>query len=571
VQRVDQSDSTAPVTMAVLKRTAGSSEPSSWSGTLSSSSNLVISEVSAYRNADTAANQFVAANMSVSGSGNSITTATVSNSDSRSWRVTSAIASSLFDDVEWGTSEVSQRSDEYKERSSGISMGILMADSNGQVSTGNHSRTATLDRSYYAAASWIGLIKALPAAAAPGANETERNDTTVGSSDPWLTTGVYDSNAVIPIGATSVTGAFTPGSGADVNSAASWIGIVKPAVPIVSGRTVASMPTPVDIASIDPRILNLAGQKVTFTSAFYGSTSGTPYLTLYFYRANEPISSQTIQGVSFGTTNWIASAGTFSIPEGTTRIKGEVSVTDRAVSDLVYFDRVGIMLGSSPVWRNGTGRSTHVVWSAPEIQYADDDGTGYKDWAPLPGLTIAPPSYDPLSGIATYTDNTVIPLTNRRYRAQTISYGLAGDRFVSGYGPASDEVSLTALNWWLKDVVDPSLNLLMRVKVDPIGVSTTDTSVVFQPLGEDLPLVLTEGYKGDSVELTLILNREERAALQKLLATRRTLFLQTDVDHAWWVRPIGNLQSEIQVTGQRRSNPIRFVKMTFVQVAAPQV
>ncbi|MEV5813458.1 hypothetical protein [Streptomyces mutabilis] len=178
----------------------------------------------------------------------------------------------------------------------------MVADSNGPVGTGSHSRAATLARSYFAAASWIGLIKGLPAAPAPGANETKRNEATAGSSDPWLTTGVYDSNGVVPVGATSGTAAFTPGSGSDINSAANWVGLLRPAVPLTSGLTVGIMPDTVDISSIDPAVLSLAGNQVTFTSAFLGSTSGTPYLTLYFYRANQLIGSQIIQGPSFGTS-----------------------------------------------------------------------------------------------------------------------------------------------------------------------------------------------------------------------------------------------------------------------------
>lgn len=571
VRHVTQSDSIASVRLAVLKRTAGSSEPSSWSGTLSATVKPVVTQVSAYRNCDVAANQFLTEDTSLSGSGNTVTTATVSNTDSRSWRIGAFAASGDYA-TSWSTSEITERSDDTAEYwvswSTYRTATLMMADSNGPVGTGSHSRTGSLGRSYYAAASWIGLIRALPSAPAPGANETERSDVTVGSADPWLTTGVYDSNGVIPIGATSVTGAFTPGSGTDLNSAASWIGIIRPAVPIVSGMTTAVMPDPVEISGIDPRILELAGNKVTFTSSFLGSTSGTPYLRLYFYRANELITSQVIQGQSFNTTIWSASSGTFDLPEGTTRIKGEVSVTDRAVSDLVYFDRVGILLGSDPVWRNGTGRTTHAVWSAPTIQYQDDDGSGYGDWQTLPGTVRNPPAFDALSGIATYTDHTVVPLTNRRYRAQTVSYGLAGDQFVSGYGPPSDEVSLTASNWWLKDIDDPTRNALLRVKWDTIEVGTTNTSVMYQPLGEDHPIVLTEGYKGDAFELTLIINREERAQLESLLRSGRTLFLQSDVDHAWWVRSLGDLKAAIQPTGQRRTNPIRFVTITFVQVAA---
>ncbi|MYW69935.1 hypothetical protein GTY65_38660 [Streptomyces sp. SID8379] len=69
--------------------------------------------------------------------------------------------------------------------------------------------------------------------------------------------------------------------------------------------------------------------------------------------------------------------------------------------------------------------------------------------------------------------------------------------------------------------------------------------------------MLSEGCKGDAIELTLILKREEYAPLRKLLRSGRTLFLQTNVDHAWWVRPVGDIQAEVQVSGQRFVDPIR--------------
>ncbi|SOE25602.1 hypothetical protein [Streptomyces sp. OK228] len=573
VQQLTSSGGFASCRFAVLKRTAGGSEPSSWTGTLSGTVKPAVTQCLAYRNADLVANQFIADGTSTSGSGNTVTTATVTNTDSRAWRIC-AFGSSGDYFTSWGsTSEVSERADdsaEYQISSySYRTATLMMADSNGKIGTGSHSRTASLNRSYYAAASWIGVIRPLASAPPAGANETERNDTTVGSATPWLTTGVYDSNGPVAAGQTSVTGAFTPGSGTDLESAASWIGLVKPAVPIVAGMTVATMPDTIGISGIDPKILGLAGNQVTFVSSFLGSTAGTPYLKLYFYRANQLISSQTIQGTSFGTSLWVKSSGTYDVPDGTTRIKGEVSVTDRAVSDLVYFDRVGIMLGSSPVWRNGTGRLTHAVWHTPVIQYADDDGNGYGEWQTLAGLDTSPPVYDPLSGIATYTDHTIVPLVNRRYRAQTTSYGLAGDQFVSGYGPASDEVSLSALSWWLKDITDPASNIALRVKWETLQVGTTGTSVMYQPLGEDRPVVLTEGYKGDALALTLILRRDEYAPLKKLIKSGRTLFLQSDVDHAWWVRPVGDIKAGILPTGRRKVDPIREVTLTFVQVAAP--
>jgi hypothetical protein len=571
VRNITESDSFAALKFVVLKRTAGSSEPASWSGTFGSTVKPVMTQVVAYRGADTAANQFVAENTSQSGSGSSVTTATVTNTDSRSWRVSVFAASNDYDTYWNWTNETTERADNSEEYwaswSSYRTVTVAVADSNGTIGTGSTNRSATLNRSYFAAASWVGIIKALPSPPAPGANETERVDDTTGASNPFMAVGVYDSNGVVPTGAQSVTGAYTPSSGSSMQSAASWIGLIKPAVPLTSGLTVATAPDVVDISHIDPAILARAGNQVTYMSDFIGSTAGTPFLTLHFYRANQLISSQTFQGTSFGTSLWISSLGKTEIPEGTTGIKPEVSVTDRTVGDFVYFDRIAVMLGDTPVWRNGTGRSTHPVWSAPWIQYADDDGSGYGDWQDLPGQTIQPPEFDPLTGITQYVDNTVIPLQNRKYRAQTISYGLAGDKFVSGYGPDSDEVSLTAREWWLKDLTtDFAMILRVHVPAGPVTVGTTNTAVAFQPLGEDYPVVLTEGYKGDAFELTLVLNREEHAQLRAQLRTGRTLFLQSPVDHAWWVRPVGDLSAAIQYTGQRFTNPIRFFKITFVQV-----
>jgi hypothetical protein len=573
VQNVTQSDSYAPIRFAVLKRTATSSEPTSWSGTLSANVKPVMTQATAYRGADTAANQFIAEDDSLDDSGNTLTTATVTNTDSRAWRHCIFAASGDYSTYWNSTSEVTERADNSAEYwaswSSYRTITISTADSNGPVSTGTHSRSATLNRSYFAAASWIGLIKALPAAPAPGANETERVDEVCGASNPFMITGIYDSNGVVATGATSVTAAFTPGSGSSIQSAASWIGLIKPAVPLTSGLTVATMPDSVDISLVDPAIMTRAGNQVTYLCSFLGSTSGTPYLELEFYRANQLISSQTAQGSSFGTTVWSESAAPMNIPEGTTRIKGKVSVTDRTVGDHVYFDRVGIMLGDTTVWRNGTGRTTHAVYHSPMIQYADDDGSGYTDWLDLPGQLVSPPAFDTLTGVMTYTDNTVVPLRRRKYRAQTVSYGLQGDRFVSGYGPDSDEVTLNAREWWIKDLTT-GWDMVIRPHTPSgnISVGTTNTSVVFQPLGEDLPVVLTEGYKGDAFELTLIMNKEEHALIRAQLRTGRTLFLQSPVDHAWWVRPVGDLNAEILHTGQRFTNPLRLFKITFVQVKA---
>lgn len=568
VRQVTQTASTGPCTFAVFKRTAGGSEPTSWSGTLSSSARPAITQAVAHRNCKDASLQYLAENTSTSASGNDITTATISNTISTSWRITAFGATTPFQ-TSWTSSEVSERADDYQTSQTPVDVSAAIFDSNGPVSTGSHARTGhSVDEDWYAAVSWIGLIKGLDTPPAAGANETERADFTTGSADPWVTLSVCDSNAVVPTGATSVTGVFTPGSGSTSDSMLSWIGIIKPAAPVVAGTVASYTSTTVDISLVDPAVLTMAGNKVTLTASFFGSAAGTPYLILDCYRANVLLETLIAQGDSFNTSVWTKSSATFDIPDGTTRIRPQVSAKDRAVSDTVSFDRVGLSFGSSAVWREGTGRNEHPVWSVPQVQYADYDGADYGPWMDLPGMGANPPVFDPLSGQVVVTDHTLVPLFKRKYRVQTVTFGLLGDRFVSGWGPPSAEAIFTAETWWLKDITDPTRNTPIRVVADsPPDVGRTNSAAVFQPLGADYPKVVTEGYKSDTIPLDIIAERGEHVALMKLLTSRRTLFLQSDMDRTWWVRPVGDLKNPIQNTVLRKSNPVRFVSVTFVEVA----
>lgn len=136
---------------------------------------------------------------------------------------------------------------------------------------------------------------------------------------------------------------------------------------------------------------------------------------------------------------------------------------------------------------------------------------------------------------------------------------------MSGYGPPSEEVGLSAANWWIKDIGYPENNMILRVRPE-MDVTTTNTATVFQPLGEDFPYVVTEGFKGDTFTLTFVVNKNEYADLRALLNNGRTLYLQTDVDNAWWVRAISDLDADLLPTGRRKVNPLRFFKVTFAQV-----
>jgi hypothetical protein len=306
---------------------------------------------------------------------------------------------------------------------------------------------------------------------------------------------------------------------------------------------------------------------------FRGSTSGTPTLTAEFYRANQLIGTQSATGRAFDTTSFTKSWAVFDVPSGTTRIRPVLSALDRVTSDTVQYNRVGVMLGAlsdttlEPQWRNGSARPEHPIWSKPLIQYQENDGTGYGDWTLLAGQKVLPPTYDLNTSQMFYVDHTIIPLNSRRYRVSTMSYGLAGDFFSSGYGPASQEAIFEPRAWWLKDIQDLSKNMQVTVRWKDQQVDTTNMATSFQPLGSEFPVVITEGFKGDTFSMEFHCEQAEFTALMKLLNSKRTLILQSDIDKMWWVRPVGNISSTILATSSRQERPRRWVTVTFVQVA----
>jgi hypothetical protein len=556
----------------ILTRYAGASEPASWSGSITGDHWYPhITQVVAYRNVHPTT-PFIADDSATSSSTNNVWTPTVTNTDSRAWRLCSFM-STTHQPQTWNTNEVIQRASSSKLRDGGwgtdYSIQLLIADSNGPVSTGGYSRYAQHSdgSGSFNVSGWMGILRPLDAAPGAPPNETSRASVAVGASNPFMTLGVFDSNGVVASGNTQLSGIWTPGTGSDKNSMAGWIGLISPASPVTAGYAIAEMATQVDISKVDTDAVSDT-EHVAVTASLIGTTAGTPYLTAKFYRANQLLNSLVAQGTTFGTSVWTKSAATFDVPPGTTRMKVGVSVSDRAINDIVYFDRVSLAFGTDTTFRPGTSRAEHPIWSKPHIQYADDSGTGYGDWQELPGLKANPPHYIPLSGLAGYVDHTVIPLVNRKYRARTISYGLNGDQFVSPWGPQSSEFSFVARNWWLKDIADPDDNIELKVKWETVSVTSTNTATVFQPLGEDLPVVLTEGYKGSQFSLKLIpVRSDDWAKLQKLLRSGRTLFLQSDIDNAWWVRPVGDLGAAILATSQRQSNPLREISISFVEVA----
>lgn len=563
-------------TLAVMHRVAGGSEPSSWSGSVSGTIRRTkLTRVAAYRNVDTS-NPFINDNAASSTDQTTLYTPTVANTLSGAWRLCAfggLSSASSGSNNGFGSSDennAGMRVNSWSWYNAGIFGGngassLLAIDSNGPVGVGSYSKYATSNASLYAGNAWMGILRPLTSPPSGVADDTARQVVQVGSANPWITTRAFDSNATVPATSQPLTGIWDQ---ADRHSQVGWQAVIKPATPVTSGYAVATMLTTVDVS----RVSNEVDKRyVTATASFLGTASGTPYLTVYFYRGNQLIASRIAEGTPFGTSVWQKSVATFECPEGTTRMKLGVSVSDRSVSDEVYWDRASLAYGTDQTFRRGTSRWEHPVWTIPVIEYADDDGSGYTDWAKLPGSDINVPAYTDLYELSTYVDHTVVPLTSRKYRVRTKTLGLLGDQFVSAWGPESSEFSFEADTWWLKDIQNPENNIELKVKWAETLVTRKNTASVFQAIGEDKPVVLTEGYKGDSFTLDLIpVRREQFSLLKRMLESGATLFLQSDIDNAWWVRPTDDLAVTVLPTSARKSDPLRQIKVTFVEVEQPQ-
>jgi hypothetical protein len=555
-------DHSGSVTFVIWRKVAGASEPSSWTSTYTGTGTPLMTQCVAYRNVDTT-NPIIDEDFGSSFS-NSLTTNAVTNTDSKAWRVSAFTFTTNYGEST-SSNEVSERADNKTDVGAHPDVQIGVYDSNGPVSTGNHTRwgSVTSGNNSWAGIGWIGLLKPT-SAVSPGANENERADGGTFSGSTGIHLGVYDGAA--SVGSQRVYESYTPSSGTSINASCAWIGFLLPAAPQTAGEVGATLVTPVDITQVAQAVLDRSGNKVTLQAAFLGSTAGAPYLKAFFYNGTELIATRIAEGQAFNTSTWVKSVATFDIPAGTTRIGCGVTSIDREINDDVHFDRISLAFGDGTVWRRGTGRTEHPIFNVPAIEYAEDAGDGYGDWKPLGGSEKALLKYDQLTGLVTFVDQMLTPLAKRKYRAKTISYGLGGDVFASGYGEESPEISLVGQDWWIKDPTDPDAALKITVKSEPLGVTTASTAAVFQALGADRPVVLTEGYKGDTFTITVICDRLQYTAIKRLLNSRKTLFLQSNLDNAWWVRPIGDIGADTLETYDRHSNPIRMVKLTFTEV-----
>src|SRR5690606_20725451 len=96
---------TRSIPVAILILEAGSSEPSSWSGSVGASTSAIVTGVSAYRGAQGS----LGSNAGSLGLGTSFSTGTVNNTGSGSWRIVAAAYNSGSSSYNISSNEASRR------------------------------------------------------------------------------------------------------------------------------------------------------------------------------------------------------------------------------------------------------------------------------------------------------------------------------------------------------------------------------------------------------------------------------------------------------------------------------
>lgn len=151
--------------MAVLKRTAGSSEPGSWNGTLGSSRGPKASIVVAYRGATGIATSGGSPieDFNTTGTATSLGTGTVNNPVNTNWRIVLGSYSSASVSYTLSSTESTKR-----EGVSNTNVECAAWDSNGTIGTGNTSRSISRGQIWESAAVYIAILDATDGTAVSG-------------------------------------------------------------------------------------------------------------------------------------------------------------------------------------------------------------------------------------------------------------------------------------------------------------------------------------------------------------------------------------------------------------------
>jgi len=167
-----------------------------------------------------------------------------------------------------------------------------------------------------------------------------------------------------------------------------------------------------------------------------------------------------------------------------------------------------------------------------EFQRSTDGGTTWEDLRTSVGDGRVAP--DSGTGIATVYDYEVGNGVSVQYRARGVDdFGTLVDDAVSDYTTASTADSWTSTDWWLKNPLLPSQNVVVQVhSLSEEGQSARQG--IFQAIGADNTIVVSDSRQAKSGAITFRVDTdEEKADLDTLIQSGTPLLLQGLPDQHW--------------------------------------
>jgi hypothetical protein len=162
-----------------------------------------------------------------------------------------------------------------------------------------------------------------------------------------------------------------------------------------------------------------------------------------------------------------------------------------------------------------------------------------------------------------------------RYRAITTA-SEAGNVVTSGYSATlAQTVALTIDRWWLKDAVDPALNMPITV-APPFQFRRKEPMQTFDPMGRKDSVWTSDGAKGIEGALNIwVKDRATYDQLEAILGNGRSLLLADPMGRSWWVKFADQdwefIRAQPQATETTKLRHFHALSLPFVEVSAPAV
>lgn len=306
-----------------------------------------------------------------------------------------------------------------------------------------------------------------------------------------------------------------------------------------------------------------AGQEYTARANFAaGTTTRNVLVAIDWYQTDGSTFISTSEGTPVAETGTsfpgVEAFVTATAPPLAAFARVIVFVDNPVNGEQHYVDEIGLQCGDSSVWsRGGLATFTRVV-----VEYSDDGGA---TWTIHPDMNeIAPDSTT--TQVYTLFDYRVPVDAERQYRAY-VTATPSTTVVTSAASAASPGIELTVTEWWLKDMTDPNLNLVVVPLGDKLRMKSKEQMAEYSPLGRAHKVIVTDVIQGDEFTLKLeFVTKADWDAFKAIRNTRRVLLLQSPwLEQQWWVKIGRDLQLDIQ----NSTDAYRVADVDFIEVDEP--